>query len=309
MNAAEVRIQEKLHGYKRDDAGDFSRLEQVLREVMEPDVPSYDVNSSQSVDFDEWTYTEGFHCVIVSAQSAEINARLIDLVAATADGESVDSAGEEAAGSSPCAEMLRRLDDKWSLEPLADEHRVRGGSVFFSPGSNLRWMVSADNVTRAFATDDRWMLKPHPIALRDDVRDFKLKFGVTRIHDQMTSGVQLLRDAARVGYTTASEMGLLAMITGKDATDFTSFEHESHGRYYPFYRAIRARDVSPVDFMNAVMTCPWSGVVPLWTDSKSAALRFAAHKAATLKLREQHRPMIFEAKNSGRVRVKQVEQG
>lgn len=40
---------------------EFTRLEELFREVMAPDVPSYDVGAIQPINFTEWLYTEGIH--------------------------------------------------------------------------------------------------------------------------------------------------------------------------------------------------------------------------------------------------------
>ena len=280
MSARQVRRQEKLPQDGRKAADRLERLERVLREKMHPDVPSFDVNSVQRADFAEWTYTEGLGFLLVSTQSVEINARLIEEAAAWPGTPKVDYAGQ----------IARALTDKWRLE---DGNGLSAGSkVFFPPGGNFGWIVNTDNVLRAFGLDPAWLLKPHPVTSDDDVRQAKRAFGVTRILHRDTSGMRALRSAEVVGFTTTSEMGLVAMAAGKPVVDFTKFEFEYRGQYHPFYRAIRQSPEDPPAVLNRILNCPWSGAVHLDMDNEEAGNRFQLYKEKSLELRASFRPLV-----------------
>ena len=280
MSARQVRRRGKLPQDGRKAAGRLERLERVLREKMRPDVPTFDVNSVQRADFDEWTYTEGLGFLLVSTQSVEINTRLIDEAAAWPGTPEVDYAGQ----------IASFLPDKWRLE---EGYGLSAGSkVFFPPGGNFGWIVNTDNVLRAFGLDPAWLLKPHPVTSDEDVREAKRVFGVMRILHRDTSGMRALRSAEVVGYTTTSEMGLVAMATGKPVVDFTRFEFEYRGRYHPFYRAIRQSSEDPSVVLNRILNCPWSGAVHLDMDNEEAGKRFQLYKEKSLELRTSFRPLV-----------------
>lgn len=279
--AAQVIKEEKLPDYNRDDNGDMTRMEAVLRKAMAPDAPTYDVYSGQGADFDEWCYTEGMGCLIAQTQSIEINARLMIEAAGYDDGPPEDRV----------TPLLERLDDKWKLRPLGES--ARGHNVLFPPGGNAIWIMNTDNVRRAFAEDSTWMVKPHPVTTQPDIREMKLTFGVTRLYDPNCSGLALLRDAERVGYTTASELGMVAMMLGKPTVDFSSFRYECLGRYHAFYLALRHYpQLLAADVLNRILACPWSGVVPLTTESQEANARFGSFKTKSVEIREHYRPLV-----------------
>ena len=278
MLAREVRKQHRLPVDGRRALANLTRLEEVYRKALSPDVPSYDVSCIQEVRFDEWLYTEGLGCFIGFTQSVEINARLLLAAGDWTGGQRVDHAAAIRAG----------LRDKWALAAMEID---RGLKVFFPPGNNIGWIVNTDNVLRAFRLDSCWRLKPHPVTTDEDVHQAKLAFGATRVCDRDTSGMALLRAAGEVGYTVTSEMGLVAMILGKPATDFTRFEFESHGRYHALYYAIRRVGQPAEVLLNRWVNCPWSGIVPLDMPNDEALDRFREYKARTLELRRRYAPL------------------
>lgn len=278
-NIRRVRKEQKL---PKDGRGidELLRLEKIFRRVMDPHVPSYDVNSVQSVDFDEWTYTEGLGAFMAFTQSVEVNARLM-LAAADWDGEiTIDHA----------AFIADRLADKWDV-PAAGVS-AEGLKVFFPPGNNLSWIVNTDNVLRAFDTDPAWRLKPHPITSDEDLRTAKLAFGITRLFSRGQSGMTLLRSCDTVGYTTASELGIVGMVVGKRAVDFSNYEYENCGRYHALYLALRRNtQLAAGTFLNRLFNCPWSGLVPIGVEHEDAAERFRLYRERTLELRRMYTPV------------------
>ena len=280
-NAADVRKELSLPTYGRGD--NLARLEKVYRTVLAPDVPSYEVHKSQPVEFDEWCYTEGLSCFIAQTQSMEINAQL--LVEASRWGDSPKDY---------CSEIADGIGDKW--EPIPSKTGVNGAKVFFPPGGNILWIVNNDNVMRAFNEDSRWMLKPHPISTEPDINHIKRMYGSTHLYDAKCSGMEILRQADTVGFTTASELGLVAMMMGKNTEDFSLYEYEAWGQYHSFYLAVRLADEPPIMVLNRLINCPWSGIVPLDTPDTSAASRFSAFKDKTVALRTKHSRLVRHVK-------------
>ena len=284
MLAEEVLKQEKLPRRNRQ-RDEFKALEQVYRNIMAPDIPAYDVTSVQSAHFDEWIYTEGLGCFLCFTQSVEINARLA--LAAVEDG------GASAAGIEN-THLQSHLVDKWTLLGRArTDEDFSDKKVFFPPGSNLKWIINLDVLMRVFDEDPQWLIKPHPVTHDNDVADYGRTFGVTRVLDKMIPAMPILQNCSVVGHTTASEMGMAAMLLGKRAIDFTTYAKESYGRYHSYYVAVRRnRKLPPEKVLDYLAQCPWSGVVPLNTPLDVAADHFAAFKRKTLELRDTYAPII-----------------
>ena len=304
LTPTQVRDQGDLPIDGRDTERNVERLTRVLQECLEPDIATYDVDSVQGIDFDEWTYTEGLGCFMVFTQSVEINARLMREVAQ-----------ESAENQALVTHIADILPDKWhnfqtrgarhslnlserSVEVEAEEPlplEETGKKVFFAPGSNLRWIVSVDNLMREFDADEDWRLKPHPITTDFDMSDMKRSIGLSRLYRRQLSGMQVLRASHTIGYTTASELGLVGMALKKPVVDFTSYRAEAIGRYHSIYKAIRDHEQlynAPRKVLGRILACPWSGIVPVDTPTDQAAERFRLYKAKTIELRDTFSPMV-----------------
>ena len=75
--AGQVRREQRLPKDGRNAYSNIKRLEEVFRDSLYPNIPTFDVGSVQGVNFDEWLYTEGLECFMAFTQSVEINARLL----------------------------------------------------------------------------------------------------------------------------------------------------------------------------------------------------------------------------------------
>ena len=278
--AESVRRQLKLPPEGRPGSDKLAELEAVFREAMAPDVPTYDVNSVQNADFDEWTYTEGLDCFMAFTQSIEINVRLTILASVWSGGIENDHAGLIAKG----------LGDKWLPETTGT--MKPGVKVIFPPGNNLDWIVNHDNVLRAVRTDPAWMIKPHPITGEEATRAMRLRFGTSRIFDKGLSGMQILRNASEVGYTTATELGVMGMLLDKPCINFSMYERETAGRYVSLYHVLESAALPVKAVLNRLCNCPWSGIVPLSTPPDEALERFRAYKLRTIEMREAFRPPV-----------------
>ena len=286
MRARQVRKQERLPEDGRGAINNIDRLEDVLFKIMAPDVPIYDVNSVQDANFDEWSYTEGLNCLMVFTQSVEINARHMANV--------IKWIGDDQMKESPTELITATLGDKWAGSNPSD-YPIQAPDLytFFPPGNNLiGQIVNVDNVLRAFDNDERWMMKPHPISIDDCVADMRRTFGATRIYSRQASGMEILRRSAVIGFTTASEMGLMAFLLQRKTVDFSLYECESRGRYHPIYKAIRDSCVLPHNAIKRIVNCPWSGVIPLDTSDDEAADRIHQYKHRTIRLRNTVRSVV-----------------
>ena len=282
--AHEVRQQERLPPPGRDDLSDISRVEQLVRAALAPDIPTFDVCSVQGVGFDEWCYSDAFGCLCLWTQSVEINTRLALAAVAAGGEEEIDHA----------ARLLERLGDKWASVPPDPSRAAR--KVWFPPGANLGEVVATDQVLRAFDEDSSWVLKPHPVTTDEDVGQAVRAFGVTRVLPREVSAYTLLSAADVVGHTTSSELGLIAMMQGVRTVDFTLYELEHRGRFYSLYRAVRESGHAPRDALNRLLQCEWSGIIPLYEAGKDVTRRTRAFKARSTELRERYRPLVPRAR-------------
>lgn len=278
--AHQVHEEERLPPLGRDAPGDLARVEALVREAMAPDVPTWDVGSVQGVGFDEWCYSEHFGCMCLWTQSVEVNVRIaLEAVSRTWD-DTTDHA----------AALHARIADKWaSAEPPAHARRV-----WFPPGANLGHLVATDQVLRAFDRDPAWVLKPHPVTSAEDVRAAERALGRTRVLPREWSAVALLRAAETIGYTTSSELGIFALLAGVPAVDFSRYEVEHEGRLYSVYRALReAGEGRPA--LTRMVSCAWSGLIPLDTPDKEVLRRTRAFKRRSIQLRDRYRPLVPRA--------------
>ena len=279
--AAEVRRDEGLPDDGRNALVDVSRLESLLREALAPEIPVYDATPFGDMRKPlTFSYTEGLGIFIVRPQNVQLGYRL--LLMAGANSDSFVSGKAQA--------LIDGLQDKWALE--VPEGITYRSHVFFPPGENLHGIISHDNVNRAFSINSEWVVKPHPVCMDDFVdKAFVQKFGPGRVFHKNVSGQALLKEADVVGYTTASELGFVAMVLGKEAHDFTLFSHEAHGCYAALYNALRVSGKSPQEVLDRIISCPWSGYIPLDTSNEDARQRISAFIDAVRELHARYRPL------------------
>ena len=278
MTAAEVRRDEGLPENGRGMA-DLTRMEAILREVVAPEIPIYDYSpSGDPFKPLSVSYTDGTGLFIMRPNYVDLAVR-IALLAAQAE------APEPAVTAT---DLIAGLGDKWTPD---DPDPPPESCVFFPPGENFRALVNWDNVARELDYEASWKIKPHPVGGTPEYIDeaYVSRFGPGRVLPPRASGWKLMQGAGRVGYTTASELGVAAIIIGKETLDFTRHSHAAHGNYYPLYRAM---ENAGVPAFERIVNCEWSGYIPLDTKSSEARKRM---KACVDKLRELdriYRPLV-----------------
>ena len=276
--AVDVRTELDLIADGRNALPGIGFLEQVWCDVLEPNFPSYDVDSVQGIDFDEWCYTESCGYFMAFTQSVEINVRIALEASMWIGPMAVDHVDRVAA-----------IADKW--EAGLDTPSVAGRKVWFPPGANLDHIVDEDKVLRHFGTDPTWILKPHPVTHDGQIHYLHRLHGATRVLHPRASGILALRDATTVGYTTSSEMGIVAMMRGIPVIDFTLYRWEEWGRLIGLYRAIRESEEDPRDVIMRIFSCPWSGIVPLDAAHVTARDRLTAFRNKAIELRDHFKPL------------------
>ncbi len=146
--------------------------------------------------------------------------------------------------------------DKYKLRPTSLKHDF----VIFLPGSNiLKKVVNLAKIKNAVEQGAK--LKLHPITSNPLVESLKYRFGKDAILDKKISGHTLLNRATRVGYCQNSELGMLAMIKGKEVHDFGLADNWL--TYTAIYQTLFCNeDKDPYLKLASIISCPFSGIVP-----------------------------------------------
>lgn len=241
---------------------------------------SYDVTRTQPPFFNEFTYTEALGCLYVAPQSCEVAARLAALGAEVGGGFDVAGAVMDRHGSL----------DKYVLDP-ADR---LSKSVFFGPGSNIfKQAVSRDGLSRAMHDDPDLIIKPHPMTNEGWAHELGREYGYHRVAEPMASGDAYLRGADRVYVTSATEMGLYAVLLGKEVRNLGVFGWEARGVYNPFYRLVwgLGREEARAILIRA-LNSPVSGL--FHPDDPGLEERISRYFDAAMAAREVFRPLVSE---------------
>ena len=278
MTAADWRREEGLPDNGRG-IEDLVRMEAILRETLDPEIPIFDFHTSGD-PFKPLSvsYTDGIGLFILRPNFIDLAVRIALLAA------------QQSPPKEPvlASDLIDGLGDKWTPE---DPDPSPQSCVFFPPGRNLRCLVNWDNVAREFDYESSWRIKPHPVGGTAEYIDeaYVSRFGASRVLHPKASGWKLMEGAGVVGYTTASELGLAALMKGKDAIDFTRHSHAAHGNYYPLYRAME--NIGAPAF-ERIVNCEWSGYIPLGTESAEAQHRMTLCIEKLRELDRIYRPLV-----------------
>jgi hypothetical protein len=260
-------------------------LETLLRELS-PLPNSYDVARSQPPYFEEFTYTEMLGCLFTSPQSSEIAFRVVHEAAHASQQPGFDAV----------AAVLRRVQmDKYTLEAPAGPLPTR---VAFLPGSNVfANAVSRELLVAAIHRYPDMLLKPHPMTHEETLRQLGSIAGYRRILSPMASGWAYLQAADHVHVTTATEMGLYAVLLGKRVHNLSNIRYEATGVFAPFYNLIWDLDPDEAGRMlRRALNSQLSGFVHPEDPQVSEKLK-AAFDAA-MRLREPWKKMAHEYDNA-----------
>ena len=299
-SAEEINKELELPEYGRSSPSrdyTFKKLEKLYREILYPYIPSYDVKPVQSSNFDEYAYYDAPNFFWATTQSLEINTRLLI------------EASDYSTNIINHHSLFNGIKDKWKPEIINHNYKELENkvNVFFPPGGNISYLINEDYIRRVFNNDDTWRLKPHPISEERYLVHLKYLVGLSKMFHATESGQLLFHVANTIGYTTASEFGLLAIVNHKKKVDFSLYTEEHKGNYYPIYRSIRDRNssLSEAVVFNRLLSCPYSGLIPINISTDEAKDRLIQFKEKTLELRAKWKPLIPHFMNYHRVRTKE----
>lgn len=248
---------------------------------------SYDVTCTQPPYFHEFTIKELMGCAFVCPQSAEIAAQQVE------EATQCSAILGPAVGPFDVVDAImgRDLNDKYDLAPVEGPAFKR---VAFLPGTNLfPSMVSKELLVRAMHRYEDMVIKPHPLTDENTIRDVGRLFGYERILEPMASGWAYLAAAEDVYVTTATEMGLYAVLMGKRIHNITHFPAEGRGGFNPFYSLLWDLDTAKArEVLHRALNAPGSGFIH--PEDPEAEFKMAAAFTLAMELRKPYRPRVHE---------------
>jgi hypothetical protein len=266
---------------------ELGKIEKIIRELT-PLPCSYDVSRLQPDYFLEFTYTELLGCMWLQPQSNEMNAQMVQQAL-------TDDVSRWA--FQPFDDLPLR--DKYVLgKPLCLVHdrpiETKPKTVIFLPGHNVfDEAVSAEGLMRLMHEDKDAFIKLHPITAPELTRKLGQTFGYHRIFDRDCSGVELLNLAETVYITTATEMGLQAMIMNKPVKNLTRYHYEGRGSFTAFYRLLLNKPPAEAKrTLKQLLNSPLSGF--LHPNDPELQEKIVYYFATAMRLREGRRRLVEE---------------
>lgn len=278
--AQKKKVGEKFAALRMPHLERLKPLEDMLRDKA-PMPITYDVQRHSPPWFLEYTFTEMMGLILVSPQSCEVSARI------------VQDAFEHPADDRFDVANAVTQSDKYALGNVDQPTFKR---VMFMPGSNISQVcVSTDFVDREMHEFPETVIKPHPMTHPNHLREMGIRYGYDRILEPMASGWAYLQGADVVYVPTSSEMGLHAVMMGKQIVNLTTFSFEPRGTFNTFYRLLwRASD--PKAVLTHLLNSPTSGV--FHPDDPNVGEKMDRFFAKSLELREPFRPLVQEYERS-----------
>lgn len=267
------KIGEDLKRSKRNEWG--NSVEEMIR-GMAPYPITYDVNCLQGQNFSEYSYTELVGGMMVRTQSTDINVRLAHFCAGQKSSLDVLDQWKEI------------ITDKYELNDDLPEKYSNVEDVIFIPGDNMSDLMNRDNLHRLLHESPKAMVKPHPLTNDEHLMALYREYGAHRVIPPELSGLKLLNNAKRVFTCSASELGIIGVILGKDIYNLGMFRYEAIGTYYTITRILFIAEDKRQVLAN-IANCVWSGCVFPWQDNIEE--RLASYYQSTLEMKEEFRSM------------------
>jgi len=263
----------------RSNRNDWAMLIEDIIIEKAPKPISYDVDSTQPVNFTEYSYTEYLGGIMINTQSIDINARGLQL------SSEIDSEYDN-------TENLKKvMKDKYILESINNEEYPK--HVCFFAGQNMFDIMSKEIISRLAFENDEFYVKLHP--LTDDIQSGNISriVGWDKIINPKLSGFELLKNC-EVAYTsTASELCSAAVIYGKKVVNVSDFFTESIGIYYPINRILTIDGINSKKMLNNMINDKSSGLLFPWMEDIEE--RIDLYFKRTLELREIYKPLYVKS--------------
>ncbi len=240
---------------RNQDRLKFSKqIEELIRDLS-PYPISYDVNSGQSTNFSEFTYTEYLGGIYIKTQSTEINVRLMDNI--------LNENTEDISDFIHCDNIAKNADDKYKLEPASDKNKCKKLGIMI--GHNTLPIVSDEQIARLAHENDDFKLKIHPLTNDDAIAKIAGLVGWNKIIKPDVSIMSILNEVDEVHASTATEICSIAVAKDKKVFNISSFFYESSGCYYPINRLL-FKSKEPKVVLEKLVSDTRSGIILPWMD-------------------------------------------
>lgn len=275
MSDPEVQKNKIGTDIKRSERNEWgNEVEEAIRSNA-PFPITYDVNCLQGMNFSEYSYTELVGGMYIRTQSTEANTRLIH------------AASQQESDISVIDKWAEKICDKYELEELPKNFR-QVNNVIFIPGDNMSDLVNRDNLHRLLHENPEAMIKPHPLTNDGYYTHLCREYGADRILNPKLSGINLLKNAENIFTTSASELGIIATVLGKNTINIGMFRYEAIGTYYAITRALFLSD-NPKQTLANIVNCVWSGCIMPWQENLEE--RIQSFYQSTLEIRDEFKDL------------------
>jgi hypothetical protein len=268
-------IQSKIGDFaKRSDRNQWAEKNEELVRNLAPYPISYDVSSTQSANFSEYTYTEILGGIWVQSQSMDINVRMMQ-------------AASEVKGEDSIENLKQAMSDKYKLTAIPEKWK-NVHAVCFLPGHNLLDVASVEMIARIAHEEDHVYFKPHPITNDDALNLIGKRVGWNKMIPKDVSGFELLKQCDEVYTSTASEMAISGTAYGAKVYNITNFFNEANGVYHPISRVLFRKHAkenvkSAQKALSNMISCKWSGLIFPWQDDVEERLKAFYDKSIEMK--------------------------
>jgi hypothetical protein len=235
---------------------------------------SYDVDSTQPINFTEYSYTEFMGGIMLNTQNLDINCILMR--ESSQNKSDIDS----------LSELSNIFTDKYNLNEIKTSSFPK--DVCFFVGQNMFDIMSSENISRLAFENDDFCVKLHPLTSEDSARHVAGFVGWDKILDSQLSGVQLLKNCETAYVSTATELCAAAVMLDKKIVNVSNFFNESSGIYYSI-NSILFNSKEPKTLLNNMVNDKSSGLLFPWMNDIDE--RINAYFNKTLKLREIYKPL------------------
>lgn len=271
----EDRISNKNLTYNQKYLKALEKNEKLINDIC-PLTTTFDVSPMQDLYFSEYAYTNINKYIIVYAMNYEFNVRFLinHLTPLETD---IDLFDDE------------NLNDKYLLEDLGDTDFEE---VIFLPGSNiLGKIVDVDKIDRLVIQNKNILIKPHPITDSDDIRRLGMRYGYYRIIEPEVSGHQVMQNCKKVYYTENSEIGIKAILKGKETESVSLTSMNQLCAYFPIYSLIDRNKENKIQVIKSYFNGDY-GVIDVTESLNVNKLKLQKYFDNSMKYREKFYPVI-----------------
>lgn len=140
------------------------------------------------------------------------------------------------------AKVMDNLQNKYYLQPSKNFY----DKVIFLPGSNLLCKPDCIDIRRVDKlVKEGYIIKPHPITAHIFIAELRARYGYDKVLGKKEGGHELLLNASKIATAQNSEMGIVALLLGKDI-EMVSFPVKKREKrlltYESFYDALARTD-------------------------------------------------------------------